>query len=84
MKVQKNNTGERIPPPRPKRKSAHPYPKSKDPPPLSASSSSENNNPNPTSFAHWMASNGLLPDVVSNQHAIELQKSQQEQLQQVL
>jgi len=88
LKVQKNNTGERIPPPRPKRKSNHPYPKTKEivnnaaPTPSPMPSPSESPTPSPTSFAHWMASNGLLPDVLPNQHAIELQKSQQEQLQQ--
>jgi len=94
LKVQKNNTGERIPPPRPKRKSSHPYPqKSKETPTTTSSGPWINTNTtpepnpvlnNPSSFAHWMASNGLLPDVLPNlstQHAIELQKSQQEQLQ---
>jgi len=93
LKVQKNNTGERIPPPRPKRKSSQPYPQKQKQDPVSIPwvTSPENMtvNPylsNPAAFTHWMASNGLLPGVVSPNfnpsHAVESQRQQQEQLQQ--
>eukprot|EP01112_Ceratiomyxa_fruticulosa_P010415 TRINITY_DN2759_c0_g2_i2.p2 TRINITY_DN2759_c0_g2~~TRINITY_DN2759_c0_g2_i2.p2 ORF type:complete len:365 (-),score=71.03 TRINITY_DN2759_c0_g2_i2:132-1226(-) len=67
LKVQKNNTGERIPPPRPKRKSQGPYPqKSKDSLtiPWLTSPDSMQVNPflkNPQAFAQWMVANGLMP-----------------------
>jgi len=95
LKVQKNNTGEHIPPARPKRKSSQAYPKSKivedaspqpspstawGPPENLASNSLLNN---PSAFSHWMASNGLLPGVISNNsQALEMHRRQQEHLQQ--
>jgi len=97
MKVLKNGTGERIPPPRPKRKSAqmdsnYP-PKKMETVTIPWVGATENvaANPqlnNPAAFAHWMASNGLLPAVINTNtninttHAIEMQRQQQEQLQQ--
>jgi len=93
LKVQKNNTGERIPPPRPKRKSSQPYPQKQkhDAVTIPWVTSPENMavNPylsNPAAFSHWMASNGLLPGVISpnfnSSHVVETQRHQQEQLQQ--
>jgi len=93
LKVQKNNTGERIPPPRPKRKSTQPYPQKQKQDTVSIPwvTTPENMavNPylsNPAAFSHWMASNGLLPGVISPNfnpsHAVESQRQQQEQLQQ--
>jgi len=97
MKVLKNGTGERIPPPRPKRKSAQmdSYgPKQKMETvtiPWVAATENVTVNPqlnNPAAFAHWMASNGLLPAVINTNtninttHAVEMQRQQQEQLQQ--
>jgi len=93
LKIQKNNTGERIPPPRPKRKSTQPYPQKQkhDSVNIPWVTTSENMsvNPylsNPAAFSHWMASNGLLPGVISPNfnpsHAVESQRQQQEQLQQ--
>jgi len=100
LKVQKQNTGERIPPPRPKRKTMTSQPNMTNlsdgtthvvsMPWISAPSEQATSTPylnNPTTFAHWMASNNLLPAVMSatdlnSSQAIELHRQQQEQLQQ--
>jgi len=102
MKVQKNNTGEKVPPPRPKRKSSKPYPQKAKPdeehPPPSipqqqppqpqwhsdVPSPSLPPTMHPTAFAQWMTMNGLLPysNNMSPQEAIELQRQQQDQMQQ--
>jgi len=97
LKVKKNGTGEHVPPPRPKRKASQAYPqKPKDNVSVpwlggdgASQTTSGNINPflnNPAAFAHWMASNGLLPGVLSpnlnNPQAVELHRQQQEQLQQ--
>lgn len=76
LKVQKNNTGERIPPPRPKRKAVQPYPQNPKSDlsesitvPWMASAHNQDNaaqNPflnNPSAFAQWMATSGLVPGV---------------------
>lgn len=96
LKVQKNNTGERIPPPRPKRKAVQPYPQNPKSESISvpwiAHHDSIAVNPflnNPAAFAQWMATNGLVPGVhpttgapLSPSQAADLQRQQQEQLQQ--
>jgi SHAQKYF class myb-like DNA-binding protein len=97
LKVQKNNTGERIPPPRPKRKSIQPYPqKTKQDSitiPWVTTPDTLAVNPflnNPAAFAHWMAANGLMPGMMPGNNnaplspiqAAEIQRQQQEQLQQ--
>lgn len=96
LKVQKNNTGERIPPPRPKRKAVQPYPQNPKSESISVpwitSPDSIAVNPflnNPAAFAQWMANNGLVPGIhpgtgapLSPSQAADLQRQQQEQLQQ--
>jgi SHAQKYF class myb-like DNA-binding protein len=95
LKVQKTNSGERIPPPRPKRKSVQPYPQKPKQEPITipwvTTPDSVAVNPflnNPAAFAHWMASNGLMPASASThrgsdgQLTNDMQRQQQEQLQQ--
>jgi len=95
LKVQKTNSGERIPPPRPKRKSVQPYPQKPKQEPITipwvTTPDSVAVNPflnNPAAFAHWMASNGLMPSSATTQRGSEgqqtndIQRQQQEQLQQ--
>eukprot|EP01113_Clastostelium_recurvatum_P007381 TRINITY_DN1343_c0_g1_i1.p1 TRINITY_DN1343_c0_g1~~TRINITY_DN1343_c0_g1_i1.p1 ORF type:complete len:356 (+),score=81.16 TRINITY_DN1343_c0_g1_i1:75-1142(+) len=67
LKVQKNNTGERIPPPRPKRKSHSSFPSKSSKEsiniPWLTSPDTIQANPflnNPQAFAQWMMTNGLL------------------------
>ncbi|KYQ96936.1 myb domain-containing protein [Tieghemostelium lacteum] len=68
LKIQRNNTGERIPPPRPKRKSIQPYPqKQKIGESLGGLGviipDSLSNNPyiSSAAFANWMSIKGLMP-----------------------
>eukprot|EP00026_Physarum_polycephalum_P010788 Phypoly_transcript_10968.p1 GENE.Phypoly_transcript_10968~~Phypoly_transcript_10968.p1 ORF type:complete len:327 (+),score=63.88 Phypoly_transcript_10968:45-983(+) len=96
LKVQKNNTGERIPPPRPKRKAVQPYPQNPKNESISVpwitTHDSMAVNPflnNPSAFAQWMANHGLVPGIhpatgatLSPNQASELHRQQQEQLQQ--
>jgi len=124
QKVQREQTGEHIPPPRPKRKTKKsqeisvPWLSGKDhndnatrtkedkriPGSIFSNDKSStdtnfnainNNSSNiiesfgfnhplindPAAFAHWMASNGLLPGVLSQEANLELYREQQEQLQ---
>jgi SHAQKYF class myb-like DNA-binding protein len=90
LKVQKTNSGERIPPPRPKRKSVQPYPqkpKQAAEPitiPWVTTSDSVAVNPflnNPAAFAHWMASNGLMSPQRADGNN-DIQRQQQDQLRQ--
>jgi len=95
LKVQKNNTGEKVPPPRPKRKSSKPYPQKAKPseePPSQQQPQWHSDVPSPslpptmhpTAFAQWMTLNGLLPysNNVSSKEATELQRQQLDQMQQ--
>lgn len=96
LKVQKNNTGERIPPPRPKRKAVQPYPQNPKSESISVPWMTSHDNMavnpflnNPSAFAQWMASHGLVPGInpgtgaaMSPNQAGELHRQQQEQLQQ--
>jgi SHAQKYF class myb-like DNA-binding protein len=97
LKVQKNNTGERIPPPRPKRKAVQPYPQNPksetiNVPWMGGHQDSVAVNPflnNPSAFAQWMATHGLVPGIhpgtgaqLSPSQSAELHRQQQEQLQQ--
>ncbi|KAN0038811.1 hypothetical protein ACTA71_001002 [Dictyostelium dimigraforme] len=85
IKVQKNNTGERIPPPRPKRKSIQPYPQKQKHDGMGAfipDSLSGNHFISSSSFATWMTYRGLMPNISESQiNPSDLQK-QLEQLQQ--
>ncbi|KAF2074878.1 hypothetical protein CYY_003797 [Polysphondylium violaceum] len=79
IKVAKNNTGERIPPPRPKRKSIQPYPqKQKHEMGMVMPDISGNPFISSTSFANWMSYRGLMPN---SDQSNDLQR-QLEQLQQ--
>lgn len=90
LKVQKTNSGERIPPPRPKRKSVQPYPQKPKQEsitiPWVTTPDTVAVNPfinNRSAFAHWMANNGLMPSSsLSAAQMNEQQMQQQEQLQQ--
>lgn len=98
LKVQKNNTGERIPPPRPKRKAVQPYPQNPKSESISVpwmgshSQDSVAVNPflsNPSAFAQWMATHNLVPGIhpgtgaqLSPTQSAELHREQQDQLQQ--
>ncbi|PRP88781.1 hypothetical protein PROFUN_00249 [Planoprotostelium fungivorum] len=92
LRVQKNNTGERIPPPRPKRKSTEkgdlkPSEEIKVPFSVNSSNISQPGPLNqPASFHQWMYSNNLLPQVFFNEEGnseaqLELHNQQQEQYQ---
>ncbi|EGG23275.1 myb domain-containing protein [Cavenderia fasciculata] len=71
IKVQKNNTGERIPPPRPKRKSVQPYPQKAKSDMSGMGGMLPDNltgNPfiSPSNFTSWMAYRGLMPPMDLN------------------
>jgi len=89
LKVQKNKTGERIPPPRPKRKSTQSFTPKKQESlciPWVSTSESMSINPalnSPSAFVQWMQSTGLMSGSSGNiNQSIESQRKQQEQIHQ--
>jgi len=85
IKVAKNNTGERIPPPRPKRKSIQPYPqKQKHEMGMVMPDISGNPFISSTSFANWMSYRGLMPSSDAQTNDLQRQLEQLQQAQQYI